>query len=116
MTILYLFLGGFLSVIVNLASNPDFGLTELTIAFSAGMGWPSIAAGFLAGKRMGDIKEEMSDEINDQKTMKESLQERMTEYFNNRLLESNERHKLVIERAEKELEEVREYYMNKNTQ
>lgn len=66
--VIYILLGGVLSLVVNLSNSPDFGAAQLTIAFSTGLGWPAIAAGFTAGKRVGEIAEEKDVSVRPQKT------------------------------------------------
>lgn len=114
--IVYIALGGVLSVVVNLANSPNFEANQLTIAFSAGLGWPAIAAGFTAGKRVGEIQEEKDAAGQTAKNMKALGDQRVTEvedYFKSNLEQYKNFTELAIERAEKQLGELREYYNQK---
>lgn len=116
MGMIYILLGGVLSMVVNLASNPDFGASQLTIAFSAGLGWPAIAAGFTAGKRVGEIEEEKDAIGQTARNLKASGDNRVAdveEYFKSNLDQYKKFYELAIEHANKQIEEAREYYNQK---
>jgi len=57
MIVIYAILGGVLSVVVNLSGNPTFDAGQLMLAFSAGMGWPALATGVSAAKKVGEVNE-----------------------------------------------------------
>jgi len=113
---IYILLGGILSLVVNLSNSPDFGAAQLTIAFSAGLGWPAIAAGFTAGKRVGEIAEEkdvIGQTAKNLKTLADNRATQVEEYFKSNLDQYKKFYELAIEHANKQIEEAREYYGDK---
>ena len=116
MIVLYVVLGGVLSVVVNLAGNPDFGANQLTIAFSAGLGWPAIAAGFTAGKRVGEInelKEQVGENGKEVELLSDIKVERVVDYYKKRLEAVKRNTQMVTELFDRELEKATEYYEQK---
>jgi hypothetical protein len=118
MGFIYILLGGFLSVVVNLAGNPDFGASQLTIAFSTGLGWPAIAAGFSAGKRIGEINEDKIQIAGMAKNLVAMKDNRLAEretFYKNILDKNKESLELMQKIFEKELDEIRSYYAGKRS-
>ena len=113
MGLAYVVLGGVLSVVVNLAGNPDFGPSQLTLAFSAGLGWPAIAAGFSAGKRVGEINEDKIVIAKTAKTM-EALKDRklaeQEDFYRGNLEQQKKYLELTKKLFDRELDEARAYF------
>jgi hypothetical protein len=114
MIVIYAILGGVLSVVVNLVSNPNFDSGQFTLAFSAGMGWPALATGISAAKKVGDVKEDAGKEI--QKTVENlrniedrKLRER-DEFYKEKIDNKDETIDAIKELFEKEIERVKAYY------
>ncbi len=63
MAAIYIFFGGILAAVMNVAANPDFGPNQYLLGFATGIGWPAIAAGIGAGKRVGEIDEKAREKI-----------------------------------------------------
>ncbi len=60
----------------NVAANPDFGPNQYLLAFTTGLGWPAIASGIGAGKRVGEINEKRIEVEKDLKLFEEIKQRR----------------------------------------
>ncbi|UCG68961.1 MAG: hypothetical protein JSV09_14420 [Thermoplasmata archaeon] len=137
MAYLYVILGGILSVVVNMASSPDFTVNQLMVAFVTGIGWPAIAAGIGSGKRVGELNKEKNDldkekdKLNNEKNelneikqkisrlntsfedMTDGKIEEVRKHFQGRLEKSIKNYEMAIARAEKEVEEVHTFYKEK---
>ena len=117
MILVYALLGGVVSAVVNIASNPEFGASQMTLAFSAGMGWPALATGISATKKVGDVTEsaEKKNEENKAKIIKieEFKQKEREEFIKNKLAEFDDLAKKAEKLHEKELERVKDYYLGK---
>lgn len=111
---IYVVVGGILSAVLNVAASPDFGPNQYALAFGSGVGWPALATGIGASKKVGDINEEAKariergigilDESGAQK------RDEMQEYFNNRLQSVRENYQKTINLLSEEVENVRNYY------
>jgi len=114
MGLVYVVLGGALSVVVNLASNPDFGATQITLAFAAGMGWPAIAAGFSASKRVGEIDAQAQAKIEkNAKTMEAYENQKLAErekFYKSNYEQQKKYLELTKKLLDKELDEARAYF------
>jgi hypothetical protein len=115
MILIYALLGGVVSAVVNLASNPEFGASQLTLAFSAGMGWPALATGISAAKKVGDVNENAVKRIKENKESIEKIegfkQSEREKFINDKLAEFDAVFKKAQELQDKELERVKEYYL-----
>lgn len=116
MCAIYIVLGGALSAIVNLSSNPNFGVNQFTLAFTAGMGWPALAAGFSAAKKIGEVDEEAVSAERTAKTLvaiNNSTTAKMAEYTKG-IREQNKKTGEAMKQAfEKELDRIRSFYEQK---
>jgi len=116
MTAIYVALGGVLSAVINLAANPNFGVNQFTLAFSAGIGWPALAAGFSAGKRIGEIDEEtakVEQTAKNLETMKDSRLTEIENYYKSNREQSKKTIEVVKQAFEKELDDLRSFYEQK---
>lgn len=116
MCVIYIVFGGALSVILNLSTSPSFGVNQFTLAFGAGMGWPALAAGFSAGKKIGEVDEQLQKTEEIAKNLhaaSDVKQEEMAEFFN----EVREKNKNTIDLMKKsfesEIERITSYYEEK---
>lgn len=114
MIVIYAILGGVISVVVNLSGSPDFGAGQLTLAFSAGMGWPALATGISAAKKVGDVNDDADKRV--KKTVKSlgaienrKLNER-ERFYNEKLNDFDKTFKKAQQLFEKELDRIKEYY------
>lgn len=89
MSAIYIIFGGIISMVANVASSPNFGPNQYLLAFGSGLGWPAIAAGIGAGKRVGEINEMRKESVERIREYAEELKERRTaqmdEYFDRQL-------------------------------
>lgn len=113
----YVIFGGVLAAVANVATNPDFGPNQYVIGFATGLGWPAIATGIGAGKKVGEINEEKKEiEQNKEEAKKILLDERdqrvssMEEYFGRRLQDVRTRYETALNQALDEIEKARNYY------
>jgi len=113
----YVVFGGVLAAVANVATNPDFGPNQYVIGFATGLGWPAIATGIGAGKRVGEINEEKKEiEQGKEEAKKILLDERdqrvssMEEYFGRRLQDLRTSYQTALDQALDELEKARTYY------
>jgi wobble nucleotide-excising tRNase len=99
---------------VNLPSSPSFDTGQYALAFSAGMGWPALATGISAAKKVGDVKEEAKKE--NLKTVKDltSIEDRKLserdEFYKEKMDNKDDALKNFQELMEKEIERVKAYY------
>lgn len=116
MAILYVIFGGFLAIIMNMVNSPDFTVNQLPIAFATGLGWPAIATGIGAGKRMGELSQEKQRSSEMTRELENTIgraREEVTEYYRKRLEQAEKMFNLAIKRAEKEKEEILQFYTQK---
>lgn len=116
MVVIYIALGGALSAIVNLSANPTFGVAQFTIAFTAGIGWPAIAAGFSAGKKIGDADEETAkaeETAKNLEAMKDSRENEMETFYKNNREQILKGVDVLRQAFEKEVDEVKAFYEQK---
>jgi len=103
MSAIYIIFGGILAAVMNVAANPEFGPNQYPLAFAAGMGWPAIAAGIGAGKRVGEIDEkarELTKEKADSAFATFDAQiEKVKKYYEDRLEEALGSHKTLVDRV-----------------
>lgn len=113
MVALYIAFGGVLAVIINLAVSPDFGVSQLTIAFGTGLSWPAIAAGIGAGKRVGELNDD-KQQIRQlsQEVASETTQE-IKDYYEGRNTQARDSFELARTAFEAEIERIRDYYSDK---
>lgn len=81
---IYILLGGVLAIVANVAAYPDFGPNQFMVAFVTGLGWPAIASGIGAGKRVGEINEMRKEVEKDLKLFEELKRRRkaqMDDYY-----------------------------------
>jgi len=114
MSAIYVAVGGVLAAVLNVAASPDFGPNQYALAFGSGVGWPALATGIGAGKKVGDINEEAKARIDKgigilDKSGDEKREE-MQEYFNSRLQNVRENYQKTIDLLSEEVENVRAYY------
>jgi uncharacterized protein (UPF0297 family) len=117
MITIYAILGGVLSVVVNLASSPSFDAGQFALAFSAGMGWPALATGISAGKKVGDVNEEAKNRIEENTKKVEKIEgykvSQREAYIAEKRDDVDKTVKKAQELFDKELEEVKEYYIKR---
>lgn len=115
----YAILGGVLSVVVNLSSSPDFGAGQLALAFSAGMGWPALATGISAAKKVGDVNDAADKKIEKLGKIRDAIEDRKVgereEFYKEKLEDQDKTLKTLQELYEKELERVQAYYTEQNS-
>ena len=115
MILIYAILGGVLSVVINLSSSPDFGAGQLTLAFSAGMGWPALATGISAAKKVGDVNENAAKRIKESKDSIEKIegfkQNEREKYIDEKKFEFDEAFKKAQDIFDEEVERVKKYYL-----
>ncbi|UCE38519.1 MAG: hypothetical protein JSW00_04630 [Thermoplasmata archaeon] len=113
---LYILLGGVLAVVVNLAGNPDFTANQLILAFGTGLGWPGIAAGIGAGRRVGELNQEKKKARGLNLSLEERT-DRMVEEARKEYKDRLERHiknyEILVSRANKQIEEIHSFYTKK---
>lgn len=111
---IYVVVGGILAAVLNVAASPDFGPSQYALAFGSGVGWPALATGIGAGKKVGDINEEAKARIKKGIGILDETDSRrrdeMQEYFNSRLQDVRENYEKTINLLSGELENVRAYY------
>jgi hypothetical protein len=114
MIVIYAILGGLVSVVVNLASNPNFDTGQFTLAFSAGIGWPALATGVSAAKKIGDINEAAEKKIDENTARARSYGDREAsqrdEWYLSELEKKDKALKTVQELFDKEIDRVKEYF------
>lgn len=110
----YIVFGGVLAAVTNVATNPDFGPNQFVISFAAGLGWPAIAVGIGAGKKVGEINEEKK-EIEEGKDESRKVllvdQDRrdstMEKYYTEKLETTRKSYQTALDEAYSELEKAR---------
>jgi len=92
MAAIYIFFGGILAAVMNVAANPDFGPNQYMLGFATGIGWPAIAAGIGAGKRVGEIDEKARETVKQKaeflSATEDSRIETVRAYFEKRIEET----------------------------
>lgn len=114
MIAIYAVLGGVLSVVVNLSGNPTFDAAQLTLAFSAGMGWPALATGVSAAKKVGEVNEEADERVKKTAQEMDAIGDRKVadreEFYKGRLEKQKEYFETMTKLLEKEIEDAKTYF------
>ena len=111
---IYVVVGGVLAAVLNVAASPDFGPNQYALAFGSGVGWPTLATGVGASKKVGDINEEAKVRIEKGIGILDvcgaQKRDEMQEYFNSRLQSVRDNYQKTIDLLSGEVENVRAYY------
>ena len=113
MAALYILCGGILAAIMSFPIDGKFGVGQLRVALGMGLGWPAIATGIGAGKQIGNLSRKADEIIQTTEARIENRQREVTEYYQNRLDQAVDIAKLVRDRADKDIEEIRQFYEKK---
>ena len=99
--------------IMSFPIDGKFGVGQLRVALGMGLGWPAIATGIGAGKQIGNLSRKADEIIQTTEARIENRQREVTEYYQNRLDQAVDIAKLVRDRANKDIEEIRQFYEKK---
>jgi hypothetical protein len=114
---IYIFFGGVIAVVANIATSPEFGPDQYVLAFAAGISWPAIAAGIGANKRVGELDEkarlavkEGTDFVSEAKN--EEI-DRVSSLLQGNLEEARAAYETAVESIERERDEAIDYLKKK---
>jgi hypothetical protein len=114
MIVIYAVLGGVLSVVVNLSGNPTFDAGQLMLAFSAGMGWPALATGVSAAKKVGEVNEAADKRVEKTAQQLDAIGDRKVserdEFYKGKLEEQKQYFETMKNLLEKEIEDAKSYF------
>jgi len=117
MASLYITFGGVLASVVNVAANPDFGPNQFALAFASGIGWPAIAAGIGAGKRVGEIDEKARKAVGQNAGLSDAKATRQLEeakdYFERRLEDTRAAYQALVDNVSRERDRAISYLTEK---